>query len=64
MSIEKIIATNGYEEMSLTDFLIWELNGGKENVLAADEDWDSLDDESKIGNMAISMSGDLLAGGD
>lgn len=46
----------------MEDFLLWEMEGGKGNVKAAGEDWDSLDDDAKVRNMAISMSGDLAEG--
>lgn len=62
MSKKEIIATNGTETMTLEDFLLWELEGGKGNVLADGtlKEWESLTLETKIRNMAQSMRGDML----
>lgn len=62
MNNKKVIVSNGEETMSLEDFLIWEMNGAKGNILAGgiEKDWENLSLEDKIMNMAISMRGDFL----
>lgn len=60
-----VIATNGIENMTLEQFLQWELNGGKgtyESDLSQDApSWDELPIEDKIAYMANSIAGDMLS---
>lgn len=42
MNNKKVIVSNGEETMSLENFLIWEMNGAKGNILAdgTEKDWE------------------------
>jgi hypothetical protein len=63
----EIIATDGNEVMSLEEFLMWELEGGKgtyESDLSADDiEWDDLPIKDKIAYMSNSIYGDMISYG-
>lgn len=61
----KIVAITSMDTMSIKDFLLWELEGGKTtyetNLPDGEPSWDELSTEDKIALMAHSMEADLLA---
>lgn len=61
----KAVAITSMDVMSIKDFLLWELEGGKTvyetNLLDGELSWDELSIEDKIAMMAQCMEFDLLA---
>lgn len=59
------VAITSMDVMSIKDFLLWELEGGKTvyetNLLDGELSWDELSIEDKIAMMAQCMEADLLA---
>lgn len=65
MNNKNVVATNGEENMTIEEFLNWELNGGRgtyESDLGInDTKWEALPLEDKIVYMASSIIGDVLS---
>lgn len=61
----RVAAITSTDTMSIKDFLLWELEGGKAtyetNLPDGEPSWDELSIEDKISLMAHSMESDLLA---
>lgn len=61
---KQIIATNGKEEMTLEDFLIWEMEGGKGTYENDGKiPFDSLPMNEKLSWMANSIYDDIISDG-
>lgn len=61
----RVVAITSMDVMSIEEFLLWELEGGKSsyeaNLPDGEPSWDELSIEDKISLMAHSMEFDLLA---
>lgn len=62
--VKEIIATNGTEEMTLEEFLIWEMEGGKGTYENDGKiPFESLPMNEKLSWMANSIYGDMISDG-
>lgn len=62
-----VVVTNGEDTLSIVDFLLWELVGGRAayecNPVNPQLTWEELSDEDKIRSMQNDLEHDLSDGG-